>query len=163
MRHGSIRAGRATIIAIATVFAAALSTPAYAASGSETFNNANINIHGGNATVFAGCINLAKERAKLKKPRPQSNLCQNFAHATGGSVELDGVSVLIDQEGSGQLTRNNTNIDISGGDADATAACVNFLQGTANAAQVNKCSNHADARGGNVTLKNVDIVVIQTG
>jgi hypothetical protein len=138
-----------------------LSSPADATQ-SGTFNDVNIDIHGGNAAVFSGCVNYAKVSAKRNKV-PQSNTCKNFAHAAGGSVELTNVSLFVDQEGHGRSTHNNVQITISGGDATAVAGCVNYLQGSATPAQVNDCKNAADAQGGSVKLENVDIVIIQLG
>ncbi|HEX8628059.1 MAG TPA: hypothetical protein VF755_07800, partial [Catenuloplanes sp.] len=127
----------------------------------ETHNNVAVNISGGNANALSTCVNFAKLKAK-KGEAAQSNACKNFAKATGGSVTLKKVDITILQAGatSGKVT-NKAEINISGGDATAVAACVNYLQGTADADQTNKCSNTAVATGGDVTLKNVNITIIQ--
>jgi hypothetical protein len=138
-----------------------LASPADATQ-SGTFNDVSIDIHGGNATAFSGCVNYAKVSAKHNKV-PQSNVCKNFAHAAGGSVNLTNVSLFIDQEGHGGSAHNNVEITISGGDATAVAGCVNYLQGNATPAQVNACKSAADAQGGSVKLDHVDIVIIQLG
>jgi len=138
-----------------------LSSPA-GATQSGTLNDVNIDIHGGNAVAFSGCVNYAKVSAQHGK-KPQSNACKNIAHADGGSVDLTGVSLFVDQEGHGRSTHNNVEITISGGDATAVAGCVNYLQGTATPAQVNDCKSAADAHGGSVKLTDVDIVIIQLG
>ncbi|MFC0109258.1 hypothetical protein [Kibdelosporangium aridum] len=156
------RAWRGAIITVATVFAmGGLSSPA-GATQSGTFNDVKIDIHGGNAAAFSGCVTYAKVSAKRNKI-PQSNACKNFARATAGSVELMNVSLFVDQEGHGRRTHNNVKITISGGDATAVAGCVNYLQGTASPGQVNACKNAADAQGGSVKLDHVDIVIIQLG
>lgn len=155
------RAGRGAVIAVATVFAMGLSNPA-GATQSGTFNDVKIDIHGGNAVAFSGCVNYAKVSAKRNKI-PHSNACRNFASAAGGSVELMNVSLFVDQEGNGRTTHSNVEIRISGGDATAVAGCVNYLQGSATPAQVNACKNAADAQGGSVKLDHVDIVIIQLG
>ncbi|MBP2323526.1 hypothetical protein JOF56_003911 [Kibdelosporangium banguiense] len=161
MNRNMGRAGRGAAIAVAAVFAMGLSNPA-SATQSGTFNDVKIDIHGGNAAAFSGCVNYAKASAKRNKI-PQSNACKNFASAAGGSVELAQVSLFVDQEGNGRTTHNNVKIAISGGDATAVAGCVNYLQGTATPAQVDACKNAADAQGGSVKLNNVDIVIIQLG
>jgi len=158
----SLGAGRIAIAVLATAFTLGMSGPAFAGGGG-TYNNANIDIHGGNAAAFGGCVNYAKISARANRT-PQSNACKNFAHADGGTVSLTGVSIFVDQEGGGgRRTHNNVQINISGGDATAVAGCVNYLQGTASASQKNECKNSADAHGGNVDLNGVDITVIQLG
>jgi hypothetical protein len=161
MRHSSIRAARCLLVALMTVFAIGVAAPAYATGEpSETYNDVVIDIHGGNAAAFGSCVTYAKVTAKAGRA-PKSNACKNFAHAEGGNVSLNSVSIFVDQEGSGRKTRNNVEINISGGDAVAVAGCVNYLQGTANADQVNSCKSAADAQGGSVNLKDVDITIIQ--
>src|SRR5438445_1460866 len=112
-----IGVGRVLVIA-ATLFAAGPAAPAHASDG--TYNNATVDIHGGNAAAFASCLNYAKLSAKHNRA-PQSNACRSFAHASGGAVELSSVSLFVDQEGHGRATRNNVDISISGGDAVAVA------------------------------------------
>jgi len=152
---------RVLLLTAATFVAVGVAGPAYA-DGGAVYNNAQIDIHGGNASAFSGCLKLAKETAK-RGGTVQSNACKNFAKASGGTVQLIGVSIFVDQEGSGRKTHNNVEIDISGGDATAVAACVNFMQGSASSSQKNECANSATATGGSVKLEHVDIVVIQLG
>jgi hypothetical protein len=163
MSEFNIKALRGLVVAGAVVASVATAPAAFAgthASG-DTFNNATVKITGGNAAALSACINYAKAKIKQGKVA-QSNFCQNFAEADGGSVLLKDTSVFIAQTGkrSGK-TVNNATVNISGGDATAVAACVNFLQGTSNASQKNVCSNTAVAIGGDVTLKNSDITIIQ--
>ena len=56
---------------------------------------------------------------------------------------------------------NRATVSISGGDATAVAACVNYLQGTASAGQQNDCVNDAQATGGDVVLDEVNITIYQ--
>lgn len=153
---------RGLFFAIATLFGAlfagAIGTPAYASG--EVFNNVEINITGGNAHALSACVNYAKMKAK-KGEAAQSNACKNFAKAQGGDVKLEDVDVTILQAAGNGTTKNNAVINISGGDATAVAACVNYLQGTADADQTNKCKNVATATGGDVALKHVSITVVQ--
>jgi len=153
---------RGLVIALSALFTAlflgAFATPA---SAGETFNNAQVNITGGNAHALSACVNFAKIKAKKGEPA-QSNACKNFAKATGGDVHLKNVDVTILQAGSGSGTsKNRAEVNISGGDATAVAACVNYLQGTADSDQTNKCKNTAVATGGDVTLQDVSITIIQ--
>jgi len=161
MKVSLVGAGRASVFALVATFALLLSGPAFADDGA-TYNNAAIDIHGGNASAFGSCVKFAKIKAQQGQ-KPRSNACATFATATGGTVSLTGVSVFVDQEGTGRRTHNNVKIDISGGDATAVASCVNFLQGTASAGQVDDCKTAAEANGGDVNLNNVDITVIQLG
>jgi ABC-type transport system involved in cytochrome bd biosynthesis fused ATPase/permease subunit len=162
MRSNAVSVARAAFVALVTMIGLSLSVPAFADGGSSTYNDASVDIHGGNAAAFGGCMNYAKAAAKVGRPA-KSNACKSFAHADGGNVELTGVSVFVDQEGSGRHTHNNVNIDISGGDAVAVAGCVNYLQGSTKSEDANTCKTAADAHGGNVDLKDVDITVIQLG
>ena len=147
-------------VALVAVMSLALAGSAFAIHP-ETFNNATVDINGGNATALAACVNYAQVTAKHGKVA-QNNFCKNFAKAKGGDVRLKNVSLLISQTGGTTgTTRNNATVNISGGDATAVAACVNFLQGSATARQTNQCANTAVARGGDVVLKNVDITIIQ--
>jgi len=143
---------------VTAVLFGALATPASAA---ESYNNAQVNITGGNAHALSACVNYAKIKAK-KGEAAQSNACKNFAKATGGDVELKHVDITILQAGATTgVVKNRAEVNISGGDANAVAACVNYLQGTANADQKNKCSNTAVAQGGDVKLKDVYITIVQ--
>ena len=149
-------------VAIGFVAAAsiAIANPA-SASGGSTYNHATLVIRGGAANALSGCLNYARIAAHHHRPA-QSNYCENFAEADGGNVNLSNVSVFIDQQGHSRRTVNEATIVIAGGDANAVAACVNYLQGTASAAQTNECSNTAVAQGGNVNLHNVDITIVQS-
>jgi len=162
MKSNVVLAGRAAFVALVTVIGITLSAPAFADGGGQTYNNAKIDIHGGNAAAFGGCINYARNAATSGRPA-RSNACRSFAHADGGNVSLSGVSIFVDQEGSGRRTHNNVEINISGWDATAVAGCVNYLQGSTKSDDVNKCKTTAEAHGGNVDLKDVDITVIQIG
>jgi len=136
-------------------------TPALA-GGSSTYNDVNVNITGGNARVLTGCINYARVLIRHGLD-PQKNVCADFATAIGGDVTLKHVSVAIAQVGSGYgRTTNNATVNISGGDATVVAACVNYLQGTSTPNQQNDCGNGTLAAGGNVSLKDVDITVLQS-
>ncbi len=129
----------------------------------QTFNNVQLSISGGNATALAACVNYAKVASKHGKVA-QSNFCKNLAKAQGGNVTLKNVDVFVSQSGSGTgTTANNVTISITGGDATAIAACVNYLHGGASAEQKNVCANSAVANGGDVTLKNVTITIVQEG
>jgi hypothetical protein len=133
--------------------------------GGKTYNNATVNITGGNAAALSACVNYARVMAKNKKD-PQSNFCKNFAKARGGNVNLKNVAIDVLQSGSSGstgATYNNATVNISGGSATAIAACVNYLQGTSTPNQTNVCKNTAVARGGNVNLRNVSITIIQEG
>jgi cytochrome c biogenesis factor len=153
--------GRVWTIAVAALFTAFfLGVTATPAQAGDSYNNAAVNISGGNAHALSACLNYAQLKAKQGKPA-QSNACRNFAQATGGTVTLENVDITILQAGSDQTVRNNAEVNISGGDATAVAACVNYLQGTASADQSNECKNSAVATGGDVKLKNVSITIIQ--
>lgn len=142
----------------AALFGASVASPAYAG---ESYNNATVAIKGGNAAALSACVNYAKIMLQLGRPA-QSNACRNFATAVGGTVSLNSVSISILQAGSGgPLTLNNAVVQISGGDASALASCVNYLQGTVSAAGAQKCMGSATAIGGAVSLKDVNITVIQ--
>jgi hypothetical protein len=153
------------MVVLATFLTLGLASPAHARTDpppppEEVVNDAQIDIHGGNTGAFGGCIRYAKVTAG-RGGNPNSNACASFASATGGHVSLNSVSVFVDQEGAGRRTRNNVRIDISGGDATAVASCVNFLQGSGTAGDVATCQTAAEAVGGSVTLKDVDITIIQ--
>jgi len=156
------RHGRGVLGALVTLFAALfVGVAATPASAGETYNNVQVNVTGGKAHALSACVNYAKQKAK-KGETAQSNACKNFAKASGGDVKLKNVDITILQAGSdsGKL-KNNAEVNISGGDATAVAACVNYLQGTADADQTNKCKNTAVAEGGDVKLKDVSITIIQ--
>ncbi|MCL9796778.1 hypothetical protein [Frankia sp. AgKG'84/4] len=134
--------------------------PAFAAPAS--YNDARINIQGGSASSLAGCLNYARVSARHNL-HPQANFCRNIADASGGNVQLHNVSLFVDQESNRPgRAYNNATVNITGGDSTAVAACVNYVQGTATVSQVNTCRNSATATGGNVTLDNVDVTVVQS-
>jgi len=146
------------------VAVSAAATPALADGGgpSGTFNNANVQILGGSARALSACVVIAKTKIKHHLP-PSGNNCSGFAVATGGTVNLKNVGIEVVQLGGGRITSNRATVDIEGGDAEAVAACVNFLQGSASASQKNTCDNTAVATGGDVNLQNVTISIIQSG
>jgi hypothetical protein len=156
------RAVRVGTLAAAVATSVAISGPAWA---SDTYNHAAVTIRGGNGQALASCVNLARTLAQHHR-QSQSNYCDNFAEADGGSVTLRHVSIFIDQEGGGghhSRTENSATVTIVGGSSHAVASCLNYLQGTATADQTNECSNTAVAPAGDVHLSNVDITVVQTG
>jgi hypothetical protein len=150
---------RAILVLFLVVALAGVAATSAGAADKKQFNNATLNIRGGDATAVAACINLARGAAKSHKT-VQNNFCKNKASASGGDVTLKNVSILIAQDSS-RYTSNRATVNIEGGDATAVAACVNVLQGTASAHQTNACANSAVAKGGDVNLKNVDITIIQ--
>jgi len=153
---------RGLFVTIAALFGAlfvgAAATPAYASG--ETFNNVQVNITGGNAHALSTCVNYAKMKAK-KSEAAQSNACKNFAKAQGGDVKLTNVDITILQAAGHETTKNKAEVNIAGGDATAVAACVNYLQGTADSDQTNRCKNSAVATGGDVELKDTNITIVQ--
>jgi hypothetical protein len=156
---------------LATAFASSMAVgPMAHASDDSTFNNASVTITGGNGVAVAACVNWAqdwagyskdKKKHQEKKRVKQANLCNNTAKAQGGDVTLKKVDIFIAQDGSSDVTRNKATVSIAGGDATAVAACINVLNDAANATQTNVCKNNAVAQGGDVSLDNVDITVIQ--
>jgi len=161
---------RGAILATAFASSMAVGPMAHADDGDSTFNNAKVTITGGNGVAVATCVNWAqdwagyskdKKKHQEKKRVKQANLCKNTAEAVGGDVTLKSVDVTVVQEGSGDVTKNKATVEIAGGDATAVAACINVLNNAANATQTNKCKNNAVAEGGDVTLKDVDITIIQ--
>ena len=164
----SVSVSRLRALVVSVMLAALLAVAFVAPASAEnpkpsSYNNATVNISGGNANALAACVNYAKLKSK-HGGAVQSNFCKNFAKAKGGDVELKNVDLTIFQSGSWTgTTRNNATVNITGGDANALAACVNVLQGGASAFQKNVCSNTAVAVGGSVSLKNVSITIIQEG
>jgi len=154
----AFRAAGLTALILSATATAALANPP------GSFNNAKVTITGGNAVAISACLNLARAEAKSGHI-VQVNKCKNLATAVGGDVTLKDVTVLISQtpSGGGGTSANNATVEISGGDATAVAACVNVLQATADPTQVNLCANRSKAVGGDVTLKNVEIDILQGG
>lgn len=155
--RGAVLAGA---LAASTITAA----PAFAnPPAPTTTNNASVTIRGGDATALAACVNYAHVASKHHRKVTQKNYCDNFAAADGGNVTLTHVKIRVVQSGSTSgTTSNNATVSISGGDATAVAACLNVLQGTASAKQVNVCSNDAVATGGDVTLDHTKITIYQS-
>lgn len=161
MQKMSIRgAMRTGVLAVAVAAGFGFASPASASD--PTYNNAVVTIHGGNGHALADCLNTARTLARYHQPS-HSNFCSSFADGEGGSVSLEHVSIFIDQEGHGTRTVNNATVDIQGGDATAEADCLNYLSGTATAAQRERCAATAVAVGGSVRMSDVDITIIQTG
>jgi hypothetical protein len=161
---------RGAILATAFASSMAVAPMAHAGKGS-TFNNAELSIRGGDAKTVAVCVNFAKtwadyddaKRKKLEKKRvAQANYCAEKAIAVGGDVDLMDVDIIVTQEGKHKATENDVSLEIRGGDATAVAACLNILQGSATTVkQDNDCKNTAVAKGGNVYMENVAIVISQ--
>jgi len=151
---------RGIFAALVTVFLVALAAPAHA-SEKKSYSDVDIDIRGGNAAAFSVCVNYAQKMAKHDL-KPQSNKCENIATAAGGEVEIVKTNVVVKQKSDPKkTTHNNVDLNISGGDAVAVAACVNYLQGTATAGQKVECANDSIAIGGNVVLDHVNLVVTQ--
>lgn len=81
--------------------------------------------------------------------------------AEGGDVLLKNEELTIFQADGSSKSVNNATINISEGDATAVAACVNYAEGADTVAPDNTCKNAAFASGGDVTLKNVTITIVQ--
>jgi hypothetical protein len=161
-------------VLVATTMASTLAvSPAAFADGGGTFNNADVVIRGGKGVAVAVCVNWAQDWTKLSPKQQkrheqrrvvQANRCDdtaNTADALGGDVTLTGVDVTIDQAGGHHVRRSTASITIAGGDAVAVAACINVLDATASATQTNDCGNTAIATGGNVTLEDTTVTIIQ--
>ena len=160
-----------TMAAVASMLAAGQALGTGGGDG-ESYNNVGIKISGGDATAVSTCLNIAKmkanyaskTKAKGKKKSSkafQSNYCKNVAVAEGGDVLLKNVELTIFQADGSSKSVNNATINISGGDATAVAACVNYAEGADTVVQDNTCKNVAFASGGDVTLKNVTITIVQ--
>lgn len=170
---GRITRSFTAAVTMAAISGMLVATSAFATGGTESYNNVALNIAGGDAAAISACVNIAQSQAnvesttkgkkgnKAKKRVLQGNFCKNVAVANGGDVTLKNVSLTILQGDGSTTSVNNATINISGGDALAVAACVNYAEGDASIVQTNVCKNLAAANGGDVTLKNVDIFVIQ--
>jgi hypothetical protein len=160
------RVSRAGFLAVAVAASLAATSPAWATPPAPTtYNNANVQILGGDARAVSACVVLAKTSIRHHRRAPQTQMCNNFSEADAGSANLRHVSVFIDQEGgSGHRTRtvNNADVTIAGGDATAVASCLAYLGNHASAEQTQECENTAVATGGDANLQNVDITIIQT-
>jgi len=133
--------------------------------GAELENSVTLTIRGGDANALALCLNAAKEDGYGSVN--QKNKCKNTAVARGGDLTLKNVTIDIfqqnDNDGDISEAENTVDLTIRGGDANALAACVNLAKekkrGSVN--QYNYCRNKVYARGGDVVLRNVDIIVTQ--
>ena len=111
----------------------------------------------GNATAIATCVNEAKAGNDIS----QINACDNTAVAEAGSVTLENVNVVAAVPANKKLSKSKSAITlvIQAGDATAVSQCVNNASAGNDVDQTNVCDNVAIAEGGDVILKNVDIVV----
>lgn len=164
-----VRNTRLSGVILATAFASSMAVgPMAHAADDTTFNDVDLKVRGGDAKALAVCVNFGKEwstyddakKKKLEKKRiAQANLCDNKAKAVGGDVYLDYVDVII-TKGKKEAAKNDVSVEVRGGDADAIAACLNILQGTATSTkQVNDCDNSATAKGGDVTMGGVTVIL----
>jgi hypothetical protein len=157
--------GATVAFATATLAFVGLAGPAQGTDGDPTavYNNAELELRGGDATALSKCVQLAKAKAKVSQKVP-SQKCQSFAKAEGGTVALQKVSIFVDQEGGGaRKVHNKVDVKIVGGDATAVSSCLNYIQDTHSAGQQQQCASTAVATGGDVILKEVDITVFQLG
>jgi len=129
-------------------------------SAGETYNDAKIDLNGGNAAALSGCVNYAQLTIKFKQ-KPQHNFCESFAEAKGGDVVLLDTALTIIQAGGPGKSYNKADVNLNGGDATALASCVNVLQGSTKQSDKQACSSTAVARGGDVVLDHTDITIIQ--
>ncbi len=123
-------------------------------------NTVTIEIRGGDANALAGCLNAA-DTGNYSSVK-QKNYCKNKAYAQGGNLVLRNVVIDVFQQGTGDAP-NSVDLTIRGGDANALAACINAAE-TGNYSSVqqkNYCRSKAYARGGDVILRNVDIIITQ--
>ncbi len=123
-------------------------------------NTVTLTIAGGDATALAACLNAA-DTGNYSSVQ-QKNYCKNKAYAQGGNLVLRNVVIDVFQQGTGDAP-NSVDLTIRGGDANALAACINAAE-TGNYSSVqqkNYCRNKAYARGGDVILRNVDIIITQ--
>ena len=163
------RALRGTTLAFAAVAAVAVAGPAYAAPGGHhassagqrtSYNNAHVLLTGGNARGVANCVQIAKTVIR-HGGHSRTHVCDAYADAEAGSVTLQHVGVTVDQAGRGRGQANNATVELRGGDADAVSSCYQVLRGTGSGDDEQQCTSTAIAVGGNVSLNDVDITVIQ--
>jgi hypothetical protein len=161
MRTMSIRKLSIGAALIGTTLTGGIALASPASATVRTYNSADVVISGGNARALSLCVNVARAYARAGRPVPtlQSNRCGG-ATAQGGTVVVENVGVLIEQQGGGEARSNSADVVISGGDAEAVAACINYSQGRATAIQRNACAG-ARAQGGSVRVEDSDITVIQ--
>jgi len=163
MRNISLRKLSVGAVVVGTSLAGVTSLASPASATPRAFNRANVTLSGGDARALSLCVNVARAYARTGRSVPsfQSNRCGG-ATAIGGEVNLRNVNVDVTQVGSGdEYSANNAAaVTISGGDATAIAACINYSQGRATAIQRNQCAG-AKAVGGDVSLRNTNISITQ--
>ncbi len=161
---------RGAVLATA-VASSLLVTPSAFAGGNDTkFKDADVTIRGGDGVAVSKCVNWAQDWAKKSakdkekqeaKRAAKANLCGNTAYVEGGSLELDGVYVKVDQAGKHKATRTSAAVTLRGGDATAVAACFNVLYGSTDADQSNECGNETTVIGGNLYVGDTEITIRQ--
>lgn len=133
--------------------------------GADLSNSVTITIRAGDANALAACLNVADESGYGSVN--QTNKCKNTAKAVGGDLTLKNVTIDVFQSNSGDgdisNAENSVDLTIRAGDANALAACVNLAKEKkrGDAKQYNYCRNKVYARGGDLVLRNVDIIVTQ--
>ncbi|HZE50407.1 MAG TPA: hypothetical protein VE074_12645, partial [Jatrophihabitantaceae bacterium] len=95
----------------------------------------------------AWCANVVSD------PLDQRDDCA--ADGTGASWGLRGVDVVVHNPDGSTSTRHGVDVQVRGGDAHAEIYCFNVTDGHGHVIQLNICN--ADARGGDVTLRDVTV------
>jgi len=168
MQHATrvSRSLSAVVTVVLLSIVSAFAPSAYATDGTNLSNSVTINIEGGDANALAFCVNAAE--AGYHGDVSQKNFCANKAVAVGGDVVLKNVTIDVFQvnTGDGDIESGENSIDLTirGGDANALAACVNAAKtgSYSDVSQKNFCKNKAVAVGGDVILKDVDIILTQS-
>jgi len=133
--------------------------------GADLSNSVTITIRAGDANALAVCLNAADESGYGSVN--QKNVCKNSAKAVGGDLVLKDVTIDVFQQNSGDgdisNADNTVDLTIRAGDANALAGCINLAKEKkrGDVKQYNYCRSKVYARGGDIVLKHVDIVVTQ--
>jgi len=136
---------------------------ARAAGGNVDFRNVQILIEhsdGSVSTLRRTLSALAPARGSRVAARcidETTALSRCDGTAAGGSMLFTDVDVVDHDAGT---TRTNVDLSVTGGNATATVLCSNVANGSGPRVQINKCT--ANATGGDVSLVNVRLHVIQT-
>ena len=148
----------ASPLAVVTLLAAP--SPARAAVPLAAFTHVTVGFQNSTARRLAGCVMIAEAAIRRRADIPE-NRCAGFATATGGAVDIKGVTVTVYPARGQHTTFTGVDVTLTGEDVRWLASCLAVLQRTADAADRTTCTEIALVPEGVNYLTDLDITIVR--
>jgi hypothetical protein len=170
MAFSFTRIACAAATAGAAVVAVVAGSPAYAATGAahlqahghRSYSHVALDIQGGSSRAVGTCLVRAQNAARSHRPMGDIGYCNNqLVEADGGTVNVRGVDIVVETPSTRHRdSYSDVDINISGGNSRAVAACTAVLHHVATGGDLEACANQTVvSHAGDVNLTDVTLAV----